>query len=84
MFTVAVFINRKELDRRIVLIGKALIPFAIGRRRRRINKWHPIDGAPIKQPHRKAKIGFNHQIAVGGGGLRNRAEVDDAVELAAL
>ena len=39
--------------------------------------------APVEQPHRQPEIGFDHEIAVGRGGLRNGAEMDDGVEPAA-
>ena len=40
--------------------------------------------APVQQPQRQAEIGLDHLIAVGRRGLRDRAEMDDGVELAAL
>ncbi len=40
--------------------------------------------APVKQPHRQAEIGLDHEIAVGRGGFRNGAEMDDGVEPAAV
>ena len=40
--------------------------------------------APVEQPHREAKIGLDHEIAVGCRGLGNGAEMDDGVEPAAV
>ena len=40
--------------------------------------------APVEQAQRQAEIVLHHQIAVGGGGVGNRAHVDDGVELAAV
>ena len=41
-----------------------------------------IVGAPVEQPQREAEIGLDDEIAVGRRGLRDRAEMDDGVELA--
>ena len=79
MLAPAVQIHRPQrlqrIDRRVV--AKSLRAVAIGRRRRGIDQRRCVGGAPVEQPHRQAKIGFDHQIAVGRGGLRDRAEMDD-------
>ncbi len=43
-----------------------------------------VGGAPVQQPHRQAEIGFDHEIAVGRGGLRNGPEMDDGLQPAAF
>ena len=40
--------------------------------------------APVEQPQREAEIGLDHEVAVGRGGVGDRAHVDDGVELAAI
>ena len=86
MLAPAVEIHRPQLfqrrQRRVV--AKALRAVAIGCGRGGIDERRWIVGAPVEQPQREAKIGFDDEIAVGRRGLGNRAEMDDGVELASL
>ena len=43
-----------------------------------------VGGAPVEQSQREAKVGLDHGVAVARGGLGNRAEMNDAIELAAI
>ena len=41
-------------------------------------------GTPLQKPQRQTKVRVDHQIAVARRGFRDRAEMDDALELAAF
>ena len=86
MLAPAVQIHRPQcLQRRHRrVVGETLRAVAIGRRRRGIDERRRMRRAPVEQPHRQPEIGLDHQIAVGRGGLRNGAEMDDGVEPAAV
>ena len=86
MLAPAVQIHRAQrLQRRYrLIVAKSLRAIAIGRCRGGIDQRRRIGGAPVQQPHRQPEIGLDHEIAVGRGGLRNGAEVDNGVQPAAF
>ena len=64
--------------------SKPCCAVAIGRGRRRIDERRPGRRAPVEQAQRQAEIGLDHEVAVGRGGVGDRAEMDHGVELAAV
>ena len=86
MLAPAIEIHRPQrLQRRErPVVAKALRAVAIGRRRRGVDERRRVRRAPVEQPHRETEIGFDHEIAVGRGGLGNGAEMDDGIEPAAV
>ncbi|MEY9504957.1 hypothetical protein ABIE87_004515 [Bradyrhizobium diazoefficiens] len=86
MLAPAVEVHRPQFfqrrDRGVVV--KACLAVAIGRRRGGVDQRHRIRRAPVEQAHGEAKIGLEHEIAVGRGGRGNRPEMDHGVEPAAV
>ena len=70
----------QALGRPIIL--KSSFPVAISGGRGSVNKRGPAGGAPVEEPHGKAKIRLDNEIAVRRGGIGDGAEMQDRVELA--
>ena len=69
---------------RIAVVGKSLCAAAVGRGRRRVNERGALRGTPLQKLQGQAKIRFDHQIAIACRGLRDRAEMNDPIERAAI
>ena len=86
MLAPAIEIHRPQLLQGVHgrVVAKPLLAVAIGRRGGGIDQRRGVGRAPVEQPHRKAEIGLDHEIAVGRGGLRDGAEMDHGLQPAAL
>ena len=86
MLAAAVEVHRPEPAqcRRRPVVVEAVRAVAIGRRRRSVDEGRAGRRAPVEQPQRQPEVGVEHEVAVGRGGVGDRAQVDDGVELAAV
>ena len=81
----AVEIHRLEPRQRLkrIVVGEAALAVAVGRGRGGVDQRHARLGAPVEKHQREAEIGVDDEVAVGRGGLRDRAKVKHGIELAA-
>ena len=86
MLAEAVEIHRPEMAqrRRRPVVGEAVRAVAVGGGRRSVDEGRLVGRTPLEQPQRKPEVGAKNEVAVGRGGVGDRADVDDGVELAAV
>ena len=86
MLAPAVEIHRLQLAQslRRPVVGKAVAAVAVSCGRGGVDERRAGLRAPVEQAQRQAEIVLHHQVGVGGGGVGDRAHVDDGVELAAV